>query len=849
MNYRIALLCAIVGVAASHHCVGATEKQVATSRPNLLFILADDLGYGDLGCYGATKIKTPNIDQLAKQGVRFTDAHAPAAVCQPSRYAILSGNYFMRAKRQGNQTLYFHEGQVTLPSLLKGAGYRTAAIGKWHLGFGRGTEPDYNQALKPGPLEIGFDSYFGCPRTHNEPPFVFVENHRVVGSDPADPIRMIDAKDTKKGWGHGISEGAAAAHAARPEDRVDLIFADKAVEFLGRKSDAPFFMYLAFVAPHVPISPAPEFKGTSQAGTYGDFVQQLDACVGRVLEALKASGQADNTLVIFASDNGGLMIGNALVANGHRANGALLGQKTDAWEGGHRIPFIARWPGRIPEGTKSDALVCLTDVMATMTGAANVSMPAGAAPDSINQLPILIDPLHASPVRTEALAQGTGGYSLRQGEWVFLPKQGSCGMTIQSPRGTPWGLPYAKMGVTNSDITAEGKVKEDAPPVQLYRLSSDPRQQVNLALQEPQRALEMRKRLEELLPPPRQRVDIPKQRPALWAVYYAWYDLEALKVKGKYNLWQWEPATNAPSVPRSKAVPLIGYYDSRDKDVVRWHIQCAKAAGIDAFLVSWWGGANVSGKALEEVILPLAEAEQFKVAMCSELAQFHGDTKKLARDMGAALKRMTANPFYLRVEGKPVVYLYQVPFNPTLTIERFGSLQQGIEAETGPIYWLFDKVTNAGNKMDIPKAWLAVPEIQMFGFYGTFSIKREWTYDRLLTDYTRVVNAAHAAGKKICVPAHPGHDNSGFRPDDNFVIPRDNGETLRGYLRLATTVGADAIMLTSFNEWPETTVVEPSSSWADPYQYLKILAEWEGKPFVVPSPPNSSRLPELQHGR
>ena len=181
------------------------------------------------------------------------------------------------------------------------------------------------------------------------------------------------------------------------------------------------------------------------------------------------------------------------------------------------------------------------------------------------------------------------------------------------------------------------------------------------------------------------------------------------------------------------------------------------------------------------------------------------------------------------------MYLYQVPYDPTLTIERFGILQRGIEAETGPIYWLFDKVTNAGNKMDIPKEWLAVPEIQMFGFYGTFSIKREWTYDRLLTDYTRVVNAAHAAGKKICVPAHPGHDNSGFRPDDNFVMPRDNGETLRGYLRLATDVGADAIMLTSFNEWPETTVVEPSSSWADPYQYLKIIAEWKGMPFVTPA--------------
>lgn len=328
------------------------------------------------------------------------------------------------------------------------------------------------------------------------------------------------------------------------------------------------------------------------------------------------------------------------------------------------------------------------------------------------------------------------------------------------------------------------------------------------------------------------------KKPPVWAVYYAWYDLDALKVKGRSNLWQWEPATNARAVPRSRAVPLIGYYDSRDKAVVRWHIQCAKAAGIDAFLVSWWGGANVSGKALEQVILPIAETEQFKVAMCSELAQFHGDTEKLAGEMGTTLKRMIANPFYLHVEGKPVVYLYQVPYEPTLTIERFRILQRGIETETGPIYWLFDKATNVGNKMNIPKEWLAVQEIQMFGFYGTFSIKREWKYDRLLPDYTRIVAAAHSVGKKICLPVHPGHDNSGFRPDDNFVIPRDNGETLKGYLRLAKDAGADAIMLTSFNEWQETTIVEPSSSWADPYQYLKILADWKGLTFVAPTLPS-----------
>lgn len=467
-------------------------------RPNILLIVADDLGYGDLGCYGATKIKTPHLDQLAREGVRLTDAHAPAAVCQPTRYALLSGAYFRRAQRQGMLTLYFHEGQVTLPGLLKSAGYRTAALGKWHLGFGRSGDPDYNTELKPGPLEVGFDSFFGTPRTHNEPPFVFVEGHRVVGLDPADPIRLIVAKDTKEGWGHGISVGGAKAHAARPVERIDAILAEKAVAFLQAPRVEPFFLYLAFLAPHVPISPAPEFQGKSQAGRYGDYVQQLDTCVGRVLAALEASGAAGNTLVIFTSDNGAVLHRDALEA-GHRANADLLGQKTDTWEGGHRVPFLARWPGRIPLGSQAGQLLGLNDVFATVAAAAGVTVPTGAAPDSVNQLPILLQPGGTPAVRRELLLQGTGGFAVREGQWLFLPSPGSGGMTVRHPPGAPWGQPYARLGLATSDIDATGRVKPDAPTRQLYDLTADPGQAVNLATREPARAGAMAARLESLL--------------------------------------------------------------------------------------------------------------------------------------------------------------------------------------------------------------------------------------------------------------------------------------------------------------------------------------------------------------
>lgn len=476
------------------------------TKPNVLLIVADDLGYGDVGCYGATAIKTPNIDRLAADGVRFTDAHAPAAVCQPSRYAILSGTYFMRARRQGRQQLYFHEGQVTLPSLLAAAGYRTAAIGKWHLGFGRGEEPDYNAELKPGPLEIGFDYFFGCPRTHNEPPYVFVENHRMLGADPADPIRIVPhdevVKRGLKDFNWGTSEGAAKAHAARPQNRIDLILADKAAKFIDARIDKPFFLYLAFLAPHVPIAPAPEFGGSSRAGRYGDFIQQLDACVGKVLDALNARGLAGNTLVFFTSDNGGVLHGDAIQA-GHRANGPLLGQKTDAWEGGHRVPFIARWPGRMPAASRCDRLIGLTDLMATIAAAANVPLPASAAPDSLNQLPALTNPADAPAIRTEILGQGTGGYALRQGDWVYLPKQGSCGMTVQVPTGPPWGLPYAKMDQHNSDIDAQGRIKPGTPPAQLYNLRDDLPQTTNRFRDDPDTARRLATRMDELIPKPK----------------------------------------------------------------------------------------------------------------------------------------------------------------------------------------------------------------------------------------------------------------------------------------------------------------------------------------------------------
>ena len=472
---------------AGFHCGIAAE-----TKPNVVLMLADDLGFGDTGCYGATKIKTPRMDQLAAEGVRFTDAHTISSVCDPSRYALLCGTYIWHARLEADYALYFHEGQVTLPSVLKSAGYHTVALGKWHNGFGRGRdEPDWNGELKPGPIEIGFDYFFGTPRTHDGPPLVFVENHRVIGLDPADPIRI---DHSPKFGPQGKMVGGVKALAARPDEQIDLIVTKKAQEFIAQQSDdAPFFLYLAFTAPHVPINPAPEFRGTSAAGRYGDFVQQLDYCTGLVLDALEKHGFAKNTLVIFTSDNGAVLFGDTL-ATGHRANGRLLGQKTDVWEGGHRVPLIARWPGHIPAGTVRRQLFTQVDLMATIAEAAGLDLPAGASPDGASELAAFTAPEKVPAKRTETAFLGTKGYALREDDWLYVPQQGSGGGSAPASRGTPW----QKLGFVNSDINDEGEIKPDAPPSQLYNLAKDLPQAHNVVLDQPERAAAMQARMNEL---------------------------------------------------------------------------------------------------------------------------------------------------------------------------------------------------------------------------------------------------------------------------------------------------------------------------------------------------------------
>ena len=473
----------------------ATTKPAPPPRPNIVLMLADDLGYGDVGCYGATRIKTPNIDRLCAQGVRFTDAHTPAAVCQPTRYGILSGRCYWRSEFAGD-AYYFHEGEILLPKVLKDAGYNTAAFGKWHLGWGTNklaTAEFWNGELSPGPLTTGFDSYFGMPHSHSQPPYVFVENTRVVKLDPADPITLTPKRSQNWKYTHdfGGSAGAKAAHEACDMNNLDLILARKVDEFIARQGkDKPFFAYVPFYAPHVPLLPNDRFRGSSKAGELGDFIQQMDEAVGLILKSLEQHGFAENTLVVFTSDNGGCYIQESIDL-GHRSMGRLLGLKGDAWEGGHRVAFMARWPKRIPAGVDCDKLLSLTDLFATFVAAAGIPLPRNAAPDSINQLPMLEHPQATPAIRSEMVYSGRGA-GLRSGEWVYYP--------VPGPQGL-FGLSFymKQLGYRNSDYDDKGELRPDAQPAQLYNVATDLEQTTNVYGKYPEIAVQMDARLKEFL--------------------------------------------------------------------------------------------------------------------------------------------------------------------------------------------------------------------------------------------------------------------------------------------------------------------------------------------------------------
>jgi arylsulfatase A-like enzyme len=498
-------------------------------KPNIVVILSDDVGYGDVTCYGGIAVNTPHIDGLAASGLRFTDAHCCAATCTPSRYAMLTGRYAWRHDGvyvlPGDAQSLISPGEPTIASVIRSAGYATGMVGKWHVGLGEGTI-DWNGEIKPGPCEVGFDDAFFFAATADRVPTVYIHNHRVVNLDPRDPIRVSykqkigDAKNDPTGAddpellkmklseGHdgtivdgisriGFMTGGTAAR--WNDETMAATFTGKACEFIEKHKDEPFFLYFAPSDIHVPHAPADQFAGRSQCGIRCDTITQLDWCVGRVMDALQESGVADNTLVIFTSDNGpvvddGYNDNSVELLGRHKPAGELRGGKYSIYEGGTRIPFIAHWRGRVTPGV-SDALISQLDLLRSLAVLIHQGVPEGGAPDSLNELPALLG--QAAKGR-ETLVEEAEVLAIRDGKWKLVDRS-------QRPGAHP--LPPSPP-VTDPRLIARRKKIEqlhmpgtvDYPTalLELYDLESDPGETKNVAEVHPEIVDRLRTQLAEI---------------------------------------------------------------------------------------------------------------------------------------------------------------------------------------------------------------------------------------------------------------------------------------------------------------------------------------------------------------
>ncbi|MEL7589026.1 MAG: arylsulfatase [Prolixibacteraceae bacterium] len=480
------------------------KRQLPAVKPNIVLIYADDLGYGDIGVNGARGVQTPNIDRLAGHGVNFTDVHCTAATCTPSRYSLLTGSYPLgkAAVASGESPLIITPGQGTLASMLKRAGYATAVVGKWHLGLGSG-KPDWNREIKPGPKEIGFDYSFLIPATGDRVPCVFLENQRVVGADPADPVK-IDYKNRIGAYPVGLENPemlkvqadpyhsktivngvsrigymSGGKKALRKDEQFPFVLTGKAKTFMTRHRNQPFFLYFAFHDIHVPRVPNRKFVGKSTMGPRGDAIAQMDWCVGQLIRHLEKLGVAENTLVLFSSDNGPVLndgyADQAVERLGdHRPAGPFRGSKYSIFEAGTRMPTIVYWPGTVKPGTCS-ALLSQVDLYASLANLAGQKVLPGEAPDSEDHLDTW---LGRSGKGRNFLLERANTLALRMGDWKYMaPKSGGTPAWMQD-KGVESGL---------------------SDRVQLYNLNEDIGETCNLAKEYPAIVREMAEKLNELL--------------------------------------------------------------------------------------------------------------------------------------------------------------------------------------------------------------------------------------------------------------------------------------------------------------------------------------------------------------
>ena len=478
---------------------------LSAAPPNIVLIYADDIGYGDVSCNGATAVQTPNIDRIAKEGIRFTSGYCSSATCTPSRYSMLTGSYAFRKNGTGilpgDAAMIIDPHQPTLQSALQTAGYRTAAIGKWHLGLGDTREKDWNKKITPGANETGFDRTFLMAATGDRVPCVFVADGEVVNLDPADPIEVSYGKpfpglptginnrgELKMDWSHGHNDAVingvgrigfmkGGAKAIWIDEDMADTFAGEAVRFIRGSKDKPFFLYYALHDNHVPRIPHPRFVGKTTMGPRGDAIVEADWQVGEILRTLDELGLTENTLVIFTSDNGpviddGYKDQAVSKLGDHKPAGPYRGGKYSLFEGGTRVATVARWPSRIKAGQTSDAMISQVDFPRSFARIAGKEAPADAFPDSQDVSAAL---LGESQTGRDHIVEHTNRIALRQGNWKFIPA----------------GKGPAISKNTHTEIG-------NAPKSLLYDLSKDPGEKTNIAARHPEMVKTLAARLEAI---------------------------------------------------------------------------------------------------------------------------------------------------------------------------------------------------------------------------------------------------------------------------------------------------------------------------------------------------------------
>ena len=443
--------------------LGTSFANAQNHHPNIIYILADDMGYGDVSCLNKdSKINTKNIDVLAAEGMKFTDAHSNSAVCTPTRYGVLTGRYAWRTSLQSGvlwsyDNMLIDKNRMTVASLLQKNGYHTAAIGKWHLGLGwhkdAEDQVDILKGITEGPTDIGFDYFYGITASLDIPPYVYIENHKVTAAE----IDTIQATTGKGFWRKGPIGNDFNHQEVLPN------LTKHAVDYIKQQSATgnPFFLYMALPSPHTPILPAKEYLGKTGTNAYGDFVLMTDDMIGKILQALKHAGVENNTLVIFTSDNGCSPMADftELKKAGHNPSYIFRGAKADIFEGGHHIPFIVKWPGKVKAGTVNNETICLTDFMATCASLVNQKLPDNAGEDSYDLMPLLTG--NGKYLRTRTIHHSIdGNFSIRQGQWKLEFCAGSGG----------WSYP------TKNDLKTL-----QLPAIQLYDLYDDWGEQKNVA--------------------------------------------------------------------------------------------------------------------------------------------------------------------------------------------------------------------------------------------------------------------------------------------------------------------------------------------------------------------------------